>query len=56
MGIQDREWYRQAQREREKQRQMDETRAKFSEFSGAHLILRVHSRQLAATAHLGITT
>jgi len=40
MGIQDREWYRQAQREREKQRQMDETRAKFSEFSGAHLSTR----------------
>jgi aspartyl protease family protein len=37
MGIQDSELYRQAQREREKQRQMDETRAKFTEFSGKHL-------------------
>jgi len=37
MGIQDRDWYQQAQREREKQRQMDETRAKFSMFSRKHL-------------------
>lgn len=37
MGIQDRDWYREAQREREKQRQIDETRAKFSVFSHKHL-------------------
>ena len=33
MGMQDRHWYRQAQREREKKRQIDESRAKFSPFS-----------------------
>ncbi len=37
MGIQDRDWYRDAQREREKQRQMDATRSKFSLFSRKHL-------------------
>ena len=30
MGMQDRHWYRQAQREREKKRQTDESRARFS--------------------------
>lgn len=37
MGVEDRDWYRDAQREREKQRQIDETRAKFSDFSRHHL-------------------
>ncbi|MDI1247087.1 MAG: TIGR02281 family clan AA aspartic protease [Rhodoferax sp.] len=37
MGVEDRDWYREAQREREKQRQMDETRARFSDFSRQHL-------------------
>lgn len=37
MGMQDRDWYREAQREREKQRQIDATRAKFSVFSRNHL-------------------
>jgi len=37
MGMQDRDWYREALREREKQRQIDETRAKFSVFSRKHL-------------------
>ena len=37
MGIQDRDWYHEAQREREKQRQIDETRGKFSAFSRKHL-------------------
>lgn len=37
MGIENRDWYRKAQREREKQRQVDETRAKFSTFSHQHL-------------------
>jgi aspartyl protease family protein len=33
MGIEDRDWYRDAQRERDKQRQLDETRRKFASFS-----------------------
>jgi len=37
MGIEDRDWHRDAQREQEKQRQMDETRAKFANFSRTHL-------------------
>jgi len=37
MGMQDRDWYRETLREREKQRQIDETRAKFSVFSRKHL-------------------
>ena len=37
MGIQDRDWYREAQVEREKQRQIDETRSRFSAFSHKHL-------------------
>ncbi|MDD2925136.1 TIGR02281 family clan AA aspartic protease [Rhodoferax sp.] len=37
MGIQDRDWYRDAQREKEKQRQMDETRSKFSSYTRQHL-------------------
>lgn len=37
MGMQDRGRYREALREREKQRQIDETRAKFSVFSRKHL-------------------
>jgi len=37
VGLEDRDWYRDAQREREKQSQMDETRAKFSRFSGRNL-------------------
>ncbi|HSO45438.1 MAG TPA: TIGR02281 family clan AA aspartic protease [Rhodoferax sp.] len=37
MGIQDRDWYHEAQREREKQRQIEETRGKFSAFSRKHL-------------------
>ena len=36
MGIQDRDWYRDLQREKEKQRQIDATRAKFSLFSRNH--------------------
>lgn len=41
MGMQDRDWYREAQREREKQRQIDATRAKFSVFSRNHLGAKV---------------
>lgn len=37
MGIEDRDWHRDAQREQEKQRQMDETRARFSRFTSKHL-------------------
>ena len=37
MGIEDRDWHRDAQREREKQRQMDDTRARFAVFSSKHL-------------------
>lgn len=37
MGLEDRDWYRDAQREREKQRQLDETRSKFAAFSQRHL-------------------
>jgi aspartyl protease family protein len=37
MGMQDRDWYRDQQRERDKQRKIDETRAKFSVFSRQHL-------------------
>jgi aspartyl protease family protein len=37
MSLDDRDWYRDAQREREKRRQIDETRAKFSVFSRKHL-------------------
>ena len=36
MGIEDRDWHRDVQLEREKQRQLDETRAKFSTFSRQH--------------------
>lgn len=37
MGQDDRDWYRDAQREREKQKQLDATRAKFSRFSRQQL-------------------
>lgn len=37
MGTEDRDWHRDAQREREKQRQLDETRTRFSLFSRKHL-------------------
>jgi hypothetical protein len=37
MSLDDRDWYREAQREREKQRKIDETRNKFSMFSRRHL-------------------
>lgn len=37
MGVEDRDWYRDAEREREKQRQIDETRARFSDFSRHNL-------------------
>jgi aspartyl protease family protein len=37
MGIEDRDGHQDAQREQEKQRQMDETRAKFADFSRTHL-------------------
>ncbi len=37
MGIEDRDWYRDAQREREKQRQAEETRKRFTSFSNRHL-------------------
>ncbi len=37
MGIEDRDWFRQAQRERQKQQQIDDTRARFAAFSGQHL-------------------
>ncbi len=37
MGIEDRDWRQDAQREREKQRQLDDTRARFSAFSRQHL-------------------
>lgn len=43
MGLEDRDWYRDAQREREKQRQIDETRAKFSVFSRKNLGSKVVS-------------
>lgn len=43
MSLDDRDWYRDAQREREKQRQIDETRAKFSMFSHKHLDSKVVS-------------
>lgn len=43
MGIQDRDWYHEAQREREKQRQIEETRGKFSAFSGKHLNAKASS-------------
>lgn len=37
MGLDDRDWYRKALREREKQRRIDETRSKFSAFSHKYL-------------------
>ena len=37
MGMQDRDWYRDALREKEKQRQIEETRAKFSRYSSKNL-------------------
>ena len=37
MGVQDRDWYRDAKREQEKQHQLDQTRSKFSVFSRKHL-------------------
>jgi len=43
MSLDDRDWYREAQREREKQRQIDETRAKFSMFSRKHMGAKVVS-------------
>ncbi len=43
MGMEDRDWYREAQREREKQRQIDETRAKFSVFSRKNLVAKAVS-------------
>jgi len=37
VGLDDRDWYREALREREKQRRIDETRSKFSAFTDKHL-------------------
>lgn len=37
MGVEDRDWHRDAHREREKQRQLDETRNKFTSFTQQHL-------------------
>jgi len=37
MGVEDRDWYRDAQRERDKQRQLNETRDKFASFTNRHL-------------------
>jgi aspartyl protease family protein len=37
MGIEDRDWHQDAQREQEKQRQLDETRTRFSRFTSTHL-------------------
>lgn len=37
MGIDDRDWYRDAQRERDKQRQLNDTRRKFTSFSSKNL-------------------
>ena len=37
MGVEDRDWYREAQREREKQRQIDETRGEFAGSSRQHM-------------------
>jgi aspartyl protease family protein len=37
LGVEDRDWYRDAQREREKQRQLDETRNKFASFTQQNL-------------------
>lgn len=37
MGVEDRDWYRDAQRERDNQRKLDATREKFVSFSGKHL-------------------
>jgi len=43
MGKEDRDWYREAQREREKQRQIDETRNKFTAFSRKNLAAKAVS-------------
>lgn len=43
MGIEDRDWYRDAQRERERQGQLDETRARFADFSRRQLGAKVVS-------------
>lgn len=37
MGIQDRDWYKDMQREKEKQRQIDATRTRFAGFSKKHM-------------------
>lgn len=42
MGVQDRDWYIDAQREREKQGQLDKTRGKFSTFSRKHFSAKPH--------------
>lgn len=47
MSIQERDWYRDAQREKEKQRQIDETRRKFATFSSKNFSIKTGSpRQL----------
>ena len=43
MGLDDRDWYREALREREKQRRIDETRSKFSAFTHKHLSAKTAS-------------
>lgn len=43
MSLDDRDWYREAQREREMQRKIDETRATFSVFSRKHIGAKVVS-------------
>lgn len=43
MGIEDRDWYRDAQRERERQGQLDETHARFADFSRRQLGAKVVS-------------
>jgi len=37
MGVDDRDWYRDAQRERDKQRQLDDTRHKFASFTSKNM-------------------
>jgi aspartyl protease family protein len=43
MSLDDRDWHREAHREREKQRKIDETRAKFSAFSRKYMGVKVGS-------------
>jgi aspartyl protease family protein len=54
MGLQDRDWYRDAMREKEKQQQLDATRSKFSSFTDKHLVGKHGPKVVKPARELGL--